>query len=136
MTGVLAPATTLAGIVSPPKVEALFWDGSTLWVGTKSGLFRWERGMAQPVRAYNNRIKIKSLFGSGSSLWIGTEKGLYHWSKQLGTEPVQIVLHDKLDKEYIWALHVTDKRIYIGTDSGLYRADRKPAASSELINLH
>lgn len=107
--------------------------GLSIWIGTASGLNRWDErgGQFVPQRLpWNGPVTVRALFAdTKGSLWIGTDAGLAafqiasgRWtlytndssnSRSLPGDRVNTILEDR------------DGRLWVGTANGLALLDRK-----------
>ncbi|MEN5062115.1 diguanylate cyclase [Luteimonas sp. TWI1416] len=119
-----------------PRIDALLRQGDTLWVGTRGGLQRFERGhaVADPrVAAVDGSVVTRLYPDIDGSLLVGTStRGL--WRLRGDTfarlQPTGAGLH-----RAVWAIHADDRAIWAGTfGGGLYRIDRATGASTALTD--
>ncbi|HEV2274737.1 MAG TPA: two-component regulator propeller domain-containing protein, partial [Acidobacteriaceae bacterium] len=73
-------AVALNGELSGKKINSLLGDGSSLWIGTDSGLLRWDgaRVTTLGVPSDLQRTRVLALLKDrNSNIWAGTSSGLF-----------------------------------------------------------
>ncbi len=78
-----ATAVPLPGDATGPSIQRLLAEGSDLWVGTRTGLFRyetrsghWRSYAAQPPGELSDSFVLAIARRPDGKLWVGTRKGL------------------------------------------------------------
>jgi signal transduction histidine kinase len=95
-----------------------------MWVGTRSGAFRWkERLLAAwtPTNGLNGRVQAVAVATNGVT-WFGTPNGLFR-SDETGSPPVPVGTRGRLSGSVWSLLYDRDGLLWIGTDSGVARFD-------------
>ncbi|MBB3344773.1 ligand-binding sensor domain-containing diguanylate cyclase [Luteimonas sp. RC10] len=119
-----------------PRIDALLRQGDTLWVGTRGGLQRFERGqaVADPRAAAIDGSVVTRLYPDiDGSLLVGTStRGLWRLRGDTFARltPTGAGLH-----RAVWAIHGDARAIWAGTfGGGLYRIDRASGESTVLTD--
>ncbi|MEZ4268183.1 MAG: hypothetical protein R3F39_17610 [Myxococcota bacterium] len=107
---------------SPPFINALLQEGSTLWIATPKGLYRRDAGEA--VRAVPSRLPSDHVnglaMGDDGTLWVATGQGL----AGLGPDGSVRVLDESrgLPSRIVYSVAVTDDgAVWAGTAGGVAR---------------
>lgn len=102
-------------------IQALLSDGDALWVGTDHGLYRLDNALeSHPVDlGRDGPVNIEVLAkGQDGTLWVGTADGLLAIDST-GAQR-RVVSVDGTRGRQVLALQPDGKRLWIGTDAGLY----------------
>jgi len=126
----------------------LFDDGDNLWVGTDSGLVLFSKindgGQIEghfPLTSINSFPEINDILIVGDSIWVATSSGLVAADKSdpgLLFPPAAWHLYDnenfnELVSNTITAVANFENKIFIATDSGLYRLEQTALDTSFIL---
>ncbi|SEH08229.1 two-component regulator propeller domain-containing protein [Candidatus Venteria ishoeyi] len=126
------------GILPHDYVNALYREGSDLWIGTNGGLVLLRAdGSFQHYNPDNSDLPhadIQALSGDGAGgLWIGTDGGLAHRDVQQQWQTYSKADSD-LPSDSIYALYrESEGRLWIGTAYGFVGLDADGSWSNDLI---
>ncbi len=98
------------------KVQALYEDNNTLWVGTYRGVVCIENGVIKP-KSWNVR-KVRSFCKTEQNLYIASSEGLYFIDKSLSINQFNDSL---LNGKTIFSLQYYNNCLWIGAEDGLYK---------------
>ena len=116
-------AYTWEGITTTPRVQVLIPDlEGGMWIGSSTGLIRWESGIitSKAIPGIPEHINILSLLEDQKNrLWVGTDLGLYMWDWETGSLTHFNRYQGELPNNTIYSLtEDVDGQIWIGTGSG------------------
>ncbi len=122
-------------------IQALFYDGSTLFAGTPadaSGIYRSTNGgnSWDPAAAGLPGGKtIRSLISFGAYVFAGTEgDGIYRSSDHGNTWTKTDVNNSLLAHQLVFAFCTKDNALYAGADNGIYKSTDGGATFQRMLN--
>ena len=121
--------------------KVLLDDNKNFWIETQEeiayydrGLYSWEihKKSAFPAKNRNGENYLNSIYAIGKendTVWLSTETGLlnYNLRSKLWTIFDKKDFNDKFKSDilYFTSIHIDEKFIWLGTDSGLFRISKQ-----------
>ena len=122
-------------------IEALFYDGSTLFAGTPadaSGIYRSTNGGKNwdpAATGLPGGKTIRSLISLGAYVFAGTEgDGIYRSSDHGNTWTKTDVNNSLLAHQLVFAFCTKDNALYAGADNGIYKSTDGGATFQRMLN--
>ncbi len=105
-------------------------SAEALWIGTSSGLMRYDRAADTFTRFLGDQAILEILVDRQGGTWLGTGSGLRHYAAGLQEEELAYYRHDRSDptslsSDGVNAVHEDHQGVlWVGTWTGLNRLDR------------
>lgn len=122
-------------VVPPSAIEGndaySFFEGrEALWVGTRKGLFKGQKGNTQfsPVPEFTG-LQINTLYQGENAFYVATVKGLFEFDG-VGFNPIPVFENQSVRS----MLSAKDGVLWVGTESGLFSLKEGRWQESELLN--
>ncbi|MDP7421506.1 MAG: hypothetical protein QGH40_06490 [bacterium] len=122
------------GPLPSDTVQALWTDGTVLWVGTHEGIIKFDGKSWSPAyfgnywkikhrqaEGYTGNVeaipdnRINSILGIGDDVWFATDTGIVIYKTKFGTWEQIKFMHPKWDSGYIQVLVKGKKHLWIGS---------------------
>lgn len=117
-------------------VNTMAGDSIYIWLGTKSGLVRYDRQkekfftLTRSWGLWEN--EITALKSEGKRLWIGTSRGLNVYEPESDTL-IKVELPG-LNRVYVRTVEADSQTVWIGTDLGVYKLDLKEKTREKFVD--